>query len=138
MLDDDHRQSPFATLVKAHPRGRAAFVNGLSAHLSKFFIHVIVLAQYIALMPVEVLLTCAFQTGKVVVQRCRIFATSTAAYFIPIIFGLPVTLGYGESTCRRLYRHAGWCSVLLRHERVMWANLESLLKSQTTMESTRS
>ena len=121
--------------MKAHPRGRANFVSELSAHLSKLHTRVIVLAQDMGVLPVEVLLTLAFQAGKVITQSDGIFAISKAAYSIPIMFGLPVTLGFGESTCRRLYRYPGWRSVRLRHERVMDANLESLLKSQTTVES---
>ena len=126
LLDDAPGQRPGAILVKAHPRGRADFVSELSAHLAKLYTRVIVLAQDMAIVPVEVLLARAFQAGKLIASRCRIFATSTAAYSMPVMFGLPVTLGFGKSNCRRLYRHAGWRSARLRHEQTLCINMSLL------------
>ena len=118
---------PHTILVKPHPRGRTDMLEQLCSSLQMLYRRVIVLAdEMMTAAPVELLLSRAFEAGYLLADKCRIFATSTAAYGMPVLLGLPVKIGFGVETCHRLYQRKAALKLRLKHERQLDQNLRFL------------
>lgn len=127
LLDEPDRVRPPVIVIKPHPRGRTDMLEHLRQSLELLYTHVIILAQDLAAaLPVEIILWRAFRTARLSPSHCRVFATSTAAYSMPVLLGLPVKVGFGKTVCQKLYAKRSWLTPRLRHERHLRENTRQL------------
>lgn len=130
LLTRDDRRRPPVIIVKPHPRHHSDLLKMVETKLYSLYQTVFIVRDHsMAVLPFEVILLRAFRSGSLKPHACNIFATSTAAYSIPVVFGLPVKIGFGERMARRIFRDPSWVSSRLRHESKLRSNVSILLQA---------
>lgn len=138
LLTNQARNRPEAIVVKPHPRHHSTLLSKLETALQPLYKTVFMIKDHdSAVLPFEILLLRAFQSGILNSNACQMFATSTAAYSIPVVFGLPVQIGFGKKSCSSIFPDPAWRSSRIRHESKLQANVDSLLQRTQLEQSSR-